>query len=91
MAINKDINYQTYISAPELAKLMGVSRITIFKKIKAGKIHAQKVGRNYIIPAEEIAIAVGELVSPKKKEEIEKVVKRAVKEYREAFQLLGRE
>ena len=91
MAVNKDKNYKTFISTTELAKLMGVSRVAILKKIKTGKIHAQKVGRNYIVPAEEFASAVGEFVSPRKKEEIEKVVKRAVKEYRETLRLLGRE
>lgn len=91
MAINKDTNYPTFISTTELAKLMGVSREAILKKIKKGQIHAQRVGRNYIIPAEEFSVAVGEFVSEKKKAEIERVVKRAVKEYRETLRLLGRE
>ncbi len=91
MTINKDKSYQTFISTTELAKLMGVSRVAILKKIKTGKIHARKVGRNYIIPAEEFSIAVGEFVSPEKKAEIEKVVKKAVTEYRETLRLLGRE
>ena len=42
-----------YFSAPELAKLLGVSRTAIFKRIQSGQIHAEKVGRNYIIPREE--------------------------------------
>lgn len=91
MPINKDSSYQTFISTTELARLMGVSRVAILKKIKTGKIHAQKVGRNYIIPAEEFAIAVGEFISPNKKVEIEEVVKKAVKEYRETLRLLGNE
>ncbi len=91
MPTNKNVGYQTFISTSELARLMGVSRQAILKKIKTGNIHAQKVGRNYIIPAEEFASAVGEFVSQKKKEEIERVVKKAVKEYRETLRLLGRE
>jgi excisionase family DNA binding protein len=91
MAINKDNNRPTFISTTQLAKLMGISRVAILKKIKTGKIHAQKVGRNYIISAEEFAATVGEFVSPAKKAEIERVVKKAVKEYRETLRLLGRE
>lgn len=91
MAINKDNKYPTFIPTSEFARLMGVSRQAIIKKIKTGKIHAQKVGRNYIISSEEFAAAMGELVSKGKKAEIEKVVKKAVKEYRETLRLLGRE
>lgn len=42
-----------YISTAELAKLLHVSRIAVFKKIQSGKIKAFKIGRNYVIPMEE--------------------------------------
>lgn len=38
-----------YISIPQLAKELGVSRITIYKRVKQGLIAARKVGRNYVI------------------------------------------
>lgn len=90
MTVNKD-NKSGFLSTAELASLLGVSRTAVFKKIQAGKIKAQKVGRNYIIPVEEFSIAAGSFVTEERKEEIEKVVKRAVKQYRETFRLLGRE
>jgi excisionase family DNA binding protein len=80
-----------YLSTAELAKLLGVSRVAIFKKIKLGKIKAFKIGRNYVIPVEEFMAAVGTFISSEKKEEINKIVKKAVSEYGEALKLLGEE
>jgi len=87
---NNDEN-KKYLSTAELAKLLGVSRIAIFNKIKSGQIKGFKVGRNYVIPAEEFMKAVGTFISTDKKDEIEKVVKRAVDEYGETLKLLGEE
>ena len=80
-----------FLSTSQLARLLGVSRVAILKRIKKGKIHAKKVGRNYIIPTEEFYSIVGEFIPDKKKEEIENLVKKAVNEYRETFNLLGKE
>ncbi len=80
-----------YMSTSELAKLLHVSRIAVFKKIRSGKIKAFKVGRNYVIPMEEVMSAIGTFISPEKKFEIDEVVKRAVKEYGQALKLLGNE
>ena len=88
MAQNID---KKYLSVIELAKLLNVSRIAIFKKIKTGKINAFKVGRNYVIPVEEFYSAVGTFVSEKNKEEIEEIVKKAVKDYGETLRRLGKE
>lgn len=87
---NQDKNTQ-YLTTAELAKLLNVSRIAVFKRIKAGKIKAFKIGRNYVIPSEEFLTAVGTFVSQEKKEEIRNIVKKAVKEYGETLKLLGEE
>ena len=80
-----------YLTTAELAKLLNVSRIAVFKKIKSGKINGFKIGRNYVIPTEEFLKAVGTFVSQEKKDEIDKIVKKAVKEYGETLKLLGEE
>ncbi len=80
-----------YLSTAELAKLLKVSRVAIFKKIKAGKIKGFKVGRNYVIPIEEFMTAVGTFIPQEKKDSINEVVKNAVSEYGEALKLLGEE
>lgn len=87
---NKDESTQ-YLTTAELAKLLNVSRVAIFKKIKSGKIKGFKIGRNYVIPSEGFMTAVGTFVSQEKKDEINKIVKRAVKEYGKTLKLLGEE
>lgn len=37
------------IGTTEAARILGISRIAVFKKIKKGHIEAYKVGRNYVI------------------------------------------
>ena len=94
MPINKDIlekEEKNYYSAPEIAKLLGVSRIAIFKKIRNGQIHAEKVGRNYIIPKEEYAAILGLFVPERRKKDIENTVDRVVKKYGLALRKLGEE
>ncbi len=41
-----------FLSIPEYAKRIGISRIAVFKQVKKGKIEAIKVGRNWIIPVD---------------------------------------
>ena len=65
--------------------------IEIFRKIKAGKIKAQKIGRNYVIPLESIEEILGETIGTHKKEEIERVIDKALKDYGEAFKRLSEE
>ena len=89
MLKNKD--KKEYLSTSELAHLLGVSRIAVFKKIKAKKIKAFKIGRNYVIPMEEFYTAIGTFLSPEKKKEMDEVVKKAVEEYGEALRRLGAE
>ena len=92
--MNKQSAYlKKYLSTTEVAKLLEVSRVTVFNRIKAGEIKAEKIGRNYAIPSENFLINISNDSSLSKEEEkeIEIVVKKAVKEYGEAFKLLGRE
>lgn len=78
-------------STSEVANILHLSRVEIFRKIKAGKIKAQKVGRNYVIPHESLAEILGETIGSHKKEEIEKSISKALIEYGEVFRKLGKE
>ncbi|MFA6585540.1 MAG: helix-turn-helix domain-containing protein [Candidatus Paceibacterota bacterium] len=78
-------------STQEIANILHLSRIEVFRKIKAGKIKAEKVGRNYVIPYESVEEILGETIGTYKKEEIEKVINRAMKEYGETFKRLSKE
>ena len=80
-----------YISIPELAKILGLSRIAIFKKVKKGSIKAVKIGRNYAIPRAYVDSILGKTLGDSDKKEIDIAVKKTVKEYGRTLKLLGKE
>lgn len=79
-----------YISTTETAKILGISRVAVFKKIKSGQIKAEKIGRNFIVDK---AILIGSMDVPneKRKKEIAKVVSDVINEYGGVIKRLGRE
>ncbi len=46
---NKIIIKKDFFTTPELAKLLGISRISVFKRVRQGSIKAQKFGRDFVI------------------------------------------
>lgn len=80
-----------YISAVELAKILGISHVAVFKKIKAGQIPAQKIGRNFAIPADAVNGLLQTPLGKKQKTDIEKAVERTFHEYGQTLRLLGKE
>ena len=80
-----------FITTAELAKILGISRIAVFKRIKRGQIKAIRVGRNFIIPKDSLPEVLGKILSEKNKREIETAVKKTVKEYGQTLRLLGNE
>lgn len=82
---------QEFISTAQAAKLFGVSRIAILKRIKAGTLQAQKVGRNYIIRKADLPLLQGGELTAEKKTLINEAITKTVKDYGEALKLLGKE
>lgn len=82
----KDTKYYT---TNELAKILGVSRVTIFKRIKRGEIKAEKIGRNFAIPKNEIDGITGKELNDAQKNEIKKAVSKTIADYGETLRLLG--
>lgn len=80
-----------YITIPQLAKLLGKSRIAVYKDVKSGKIAATKIGRNYVISDRDITYILGHKVSNKEKKRVDAAVKKTVQEYGEVLKLLGKE
>jgi excisionase family DNA binding protein len=80
-----------FISTRELAKILGISRVAVFRKIKSGKIKAKKIGRNFVISKKDLPAVLGNVVSEKQKNDINQAVKKAVHQYGETFRLLGQE
>lgn len=98
MLVNIDYNVfimnnieKQFVSTSELASILGVSRVTVFKMIKRGEIEAKKVGRNFIINKDELPIIFGRKLSGSQKDLVEKSVSKTVEEYGETLRLLGKE
>ena len=80
-----------FMTIPELAKKLDLSRTAVYKKVKKGEIPSQKVGRVYLIPVKSIAEIYGVELTEENKKEIDKAVKKTVKEYGEVLRMLGKE
>jgi excisionase family DNA binding protein len=82
------------VSVAELAKILGISRIAIFNKIKKGQIPAHKIG-SYAIYMEDVSDLIHNtgkgILTEEKKIDIKKAVEKVVKEYGETLKLLGKE
>ena len=82
---------EKYITIPELARLLGVSRIAIYNRVKKGDIPATRIGRTYVVTDKTIANILGKKVTAKGKKRIDAAVYKTVKEYGEVLKQLSRE
>lgn len=80
-----------YITLPQLAKILGITRIAVYKKVKKGQIKAVKIGKIYVIPKNYVDAILGKELNKEDKQEIERAVKKTVSEYGEVLKLLGKE
>ncbi len=79
------------LSTIEVARILGISRIAVFHKIRTGSLKAEKVGRNYVVRDEDVREILGKTIGVEKKQAIDRAVSKAVREYREVFERLGKE
>jgi excisionase family DNA binding protein len=82
---------EKFLTIPELAKLLGVSRIAIYNRVKKGQIPATKIGRTYVITDQTIANILGKKVTTRGKKRIDAAVRKTVREYGEVLKQLGKE
>jgi excisionase family DNA binding protein len=80
-----------FLSTSEAGKILRVSRHAVQKRIKNKTLKAMKVGRNYVIPRNEILRVLGDAIGEESKREIDKAISRAITEYRDVFKRLGEE
>lgn len=78
-------------SVKEIADLLGVTRVTVFRWIKSGKLKASKIGKTYIVSVENLPHHLLGGLSEEKKTMIKEVVKKALDEYRVTFEKLSKE
>jgi len=80
-----------FMTIPQLARLLGLSRIAVYNRVKSGEIKAIRIGRTYAINTEDIADILGKTLTKKGREEIDRAIKKTVDEYGEVLRLLGQE
>jgi excisionase family DNA binding protein len=80
-----------YISIAQFAKILGISRIAVYQKIKKGQIEAIRIGRSFAIPKKYLTDITGKTLSKRDKKIIDEAVKKTFREYGELLKLLGRE
>jgi len=80
-----------YVTIPELARLLGVSRIAIYNRVKKGQIPATRIGRTYVITDQTVAYILGKEVTRRGKSRIDAAVRKTVQEYGEVLKQLGKE
>ena len=79
-----------FLSTKEVADLLGISRVSVFKKIKKGQIKAEKIGRNYVISAKDMNL-FSRVLDKKSKKQLSSSVDKVIKDYGETIKLLGNE
>ena len=46
--------YKDVVSVDDVTKMLHLSRVTVYKLLKAGRIRTLKVGKKYIIPKQSV-------------------------------------
>ena len=85
------VHRRRYLTTTELAKMLGMSRIAVFKRIQSGKLRAERVGRAYRIRRADLPSILGATIAPARRRMLDAAVGRVVREYGETLKLLGRE
>ena len=80
-----------YYTVPEIADILNVSRISIYRKVKKGEIRATMVGKTYIVHSKDLAEILGRKITRKEQELVDSAVKMSIKEYGKVFKLLAQE
>lgn len=71
------IDKSQFITVAEMAKMLGITRAAINKQIKEGKIPAEKVGRNYLIPKASLPADLQERIRSEQLKASENVIRKS--------------
>jgi len=74
---------ENYYTTQELAKLLGISRVAVFKKIKSGEVKTVSTGRNYLIPKDSLPKEIKEIIEQEQKKAAEGVIELSKKPEKE--------
>lgn len=78
------------ISVAEAAKLLGISRMHVVRKIAKGEIKAIRVGRAWAIESNQLG-GIFRRISAKERAQVNKAVEKVLSEYGEVIRKLGAE
>ena len=53
-----------FLSVPEAAEVLGITRIAVFKKVQKNQIEAIRIGRNWAIPVSALKVAAPKKPAP---------------------------
>lgn len=90
MKCNIRIIMKNHLTITEAAKILGLSRVQVFRLVKAGKIPAIRIGKFYFIDKDNLGIGESE-VSQKERKKIDETVTRVMDEYGDVIKKLGEE
>ncbi len=80
-----------YMTIPQLAAILGISRIAVYRRVKKGDIPAVRVGRMYAIDPDYVESLLGGALSETDKREIDAAIDKTIEDYGEVLRMLGRE
>jgi predicted DNA-binding transcriptional regulator AlpA len=80
-----------YISIPKAAEILGMSRIALYKQVKRGDVKSIKIGKTHGIKRSVLSEIGGGRVTPARKKQINRGVKKVIKEYGDLLTRLGKE
>jgi excisionase family DNA binding protein len=78
------------ISVAEAAKLLGISRMQVVRKIQKGEIKARRVGRAYAIDRDQLG-GIFRRISEKERKQVDKAVEKVLSKYGDVIRKLGAE
>lgn len=76
------------LTVTQVAKILGISRTAVLKKIKTGSLTAKKIGNSYIVNRDDVQIIPDRHVSSAQKATIDASVAKTIDEYGETLRLL---
>ena len=92
--LHEILSQKQYLTVPELARILGISRIAVYKKVKKGHIHAIRIGRNFAISTDYIKKNIADIEQTLRAEdellETKELMQKAFKDYGEVFRRLGK-
>lgn len=87
--VNNRLHSKEYYSSVELANLLGISRIAVYKRIRKGDIRARRIGRNFLVHYKTVEQLIPHRLDDHDRKFIDRAVSRTVSQFGEALKNLG--